>query len=85
LRTKEGKGRAYIHDVLVIPPLSDSGEFDSLVEGEIGRAITFARDALNRGAAAYLEGLCVERGIDWEELAAVGVEENESDEETDSD
>jgi superfamily II DNA or RNA helicase len=76
LRTREGKGRAFIHDLLVIPPESDDGAFETLVMAEIGRATTFARDAINRGAAAYLDGLCVQRGIDPVEVALIGEEDD---------
>lgn len=81
LRTRQGKSRAYIHDLLVVPPDTANGAFDSLTIAEIGRGITFARDALNRGAAAYLEGLCVEWGMDWKTIAATGTEEDDSGEE----
>lgn len=75
LRTSPGKHFAYIDDLLVQPPAADpeaeKSPFASLAEAEIARAVTFAKDASNAAIRTRLAGLCIEWGIDQDQLDAL--------------
>lgn len=82
LRTAPGKALAYVHDAIVVPPLSSNGgdgEPDPITAGELARAIEFARSAENPAASADLVGIAIDAGIDWEKLTGEGVEDLDDD------
>lgn len=81
LRKSRGKRSATIHDLLVEPPGDGGHFFDSLTEGEIVRAVTFAKDAENRSAYTALMKLCAQWNVDIAALADLGVESDIGDEE----
>jgi hypothetical protein len=63
---------------LVLPPAGDGeGELDGPVLGELARAARFAQDARNTVAASKVKRWCVELGIDPDELAESGFEEDD--------
>jgi superfamily II DNA or RNA helicase len=67
LRTAPGKRAAFVHDLLVRPPMAedkDKNPYGSIAEAEIARAAEFARDASNVATRTKLMGLCLEWGID---------------------
>lgn len=83
LRVSAGKREAHIWDLLVVPRAAGRGdEFDGLVYGEVVRAAEFAGGALNAGAELALQRLCIELGIDLDDVRGVGLED---DDETESD
>lgn len=79
LRTAPKKGLAYIHDAIVLPVKSDPPESDRaadpIIAGELARAVEFARHADNPAAAAELQQIAIDSGIDWRSLATSGVED----------
>jgi superfamily II DNA or RNA helicase len=78
LRTHPGKPEAVIYDLLVLPPAADGeGELDGPVLGELARAARFAEDARNNVAASKVKRWCIELGIDPDELAESGFEEDD--------
>ena len=77
LRLHPGKTEAVIYDLLVLPPAADGdGDLDGLVLGELARAERFAQDARNSVAASKVKRWCIELGIDPDELADSGLEED---------
>jgi len=80
LRKAPGKTGAVIHDLLVQPPTEESNYFDALTEGEIARALTFAKDAENQSAYTALMELCARWGVDIDRLAQSGYEGDEDSE-----
>jgi superfamily II DNA or RNA helicase len=77
LRTKSGKHIAFLHDLVVVPPVGGGDEFDGLVVGEIARAHEFATGALNPDASLRLHRLCIELGVDPKVLSEMGAEDDE--------
>jgi superfamily II DNA or RNA helicase len=80
LRTAPNKALAYIHDTIVIPPKSapedgDERSADPVTAGELSRAVEFALHADNPAAAADLQQIAIEAGIDWRNLMTDGVED----------
>jgi hypothetical protein len=49
---------------------------DGLLRAEIARAREFAESAINRSTETRLDGLCIEWGIDQDEIKHFGVEED---------
>jgi superfamily II DNA or RNA helicase len=82
LRKAEGKGLAYIHDAIVLPP-ADLGEdvadarIDNMTAGELARAIEFAEFASNPASGTDLQGIAVQAGVDWSQLRRTGAEDEE--------
>lgn len=93
LRTAPNKFLAYIHDAIVLPPSapqeaardddrrkeSDKRDYegDAITLGELARAVEFAQGAENPAAAADLQQIAAEMGIDWRNLIGVGTEDEE--------
>lgn len=77
LRTAPNKYLAHVHDIVVIPHVTDPElPSASILEGELGRAIQFGQDAKNPKATADLRGIAVDMGIDFEQVAAEGFEDD---------
>ncbi|CAN7384630.1 DEAD/DEAH box helicase family protein [Devosia sp. LjRoot16] len=72
LRRHPGKLLAHIHDVLITPADADDGhgEFDSMLRGELLRAIEFGTNAVNPAAVSDLKRIAARMKIDWDELSA---------------
>ena len=66
LRRSDGKYKAIIHDVLVVPNGDYHGEIDTrpILEVEIARAAEFARYAQNRAVSHKLDDLAIQYGVD---------------------
>lgn len=83
LRRSAGKTLAKIYDLLVLPSTQlgdgDDGGFDSIVTGEISRAIEFGTNAVNPGGVVELKRIAASFNIDWEQLVGAG-EEHDDDE-----
>lgn len=79
LRRSPGKGLAYIHDAIVIPPPGGTGP-DPITAGELGRATEFAGSAANPSCATDLERIAIDTGIDWQAAVNLGVEIDDEDE-----
>lgn len=93
LRNAPNKFLAYIHDAIVLPPGANSEEEsdtdrdresiekdiegDAITLGELARAVEFAQNAANPAAAADLQLIAVEMGIDWQKLAGTGIEDED--------
>lgn len=76
LRTARGKTLATIHDAIVVPvSLDEEPEQSSLLKSELLRAIEFANNAINRGAAAELRAIAINLGMNPDSLTEAGVEE----------
>lgn len=65
LRRAEGKTLAYLHDVIVAPHASDEGDGNSILAGEIARAIEFGSHAINPASVTDLKLLAQSIGLDW--------------------
>ena len=81
LRAANDKPFATIHDVIVLPPTVDDNDEPSRVSrqiaaSELGRAATFARDAMNQASIAELERALIDLGFSAEEVATMGVEDD---------
>lgn len=79
LRKAPNKALAYVHDAIVLAPREDAGPegrvSDPITDGELARAIEFAQHADNPASAADLQQIAIERGVDWRNLWANGVED----------
>jgi superfamily II DNA or RNA helicase len=79
LRTAPGKALAYVHDAIVVPPRSDAEQGvkipDPIAAGELARAVEFAKHADNPAAAADLQQIAIESGIEWRDLLNSGIED----------
>lgn len=67
LRRFPGKQLAYVHDVIVTP-VADSGadkDFESMLRGELARAIEFGSHAINPAGVAELKRIAARMNIDW--------------------
>lgn len=80
LRYADHKGLAYVHDAIVVPLRVEgaSGRVrDPITEGELARAVEFAQHADNAGAAADLQQIAIEAGLEWRTLVGTGVEDED--------
>ena len=78
LRTAPDKFQATIHDAVVVPTdLENESEQTTLLRSELCRAIEFAEGGLNKSASAQLRRIAIDLGLDVQELANVGEEEEE--------
>jgi hypothetical protein len=81
LRKYPGKWLSHIYDALVVPDpeegVADAGE--RLLWAEMARAIEFGRWASNPQCVTELERICIEHGVDFRELTAVGEESDTED------
>lgn len=79
LRVAPGKALAYVHDAIVVPPSPsvphDASDVDPVAAGELARAVQFATSADNPAAAADLQQIAMDWGIDWRDLVDEGVED----------
>jgi superfamily II DNA or RNA helicase len=79
LRNAPGKALAYIHDAIVLPLNHNSmdGEhrIDSIIAGELARALEFAENADNPASAADLQQIAIEAGVEWRSLVNIGIED----------
>jgi superfamily II DNA or RNA helicase len=79
LRKADNKALAYVHDAIVLPPKTDAAEEegvrDPITAGELARAVEFAQHADNPAAAADLQQIAIETGIDWHALWSNGTED----------
>ena len=77
LRTAPGKSLAFVHDAIVVPPLGggDDRTSDPIALGELARAVEFAQHADNPAAAADLQQIAIDLGIDWRALLNDGIED----------
>jgi superfamily II DNA or RNA helicase len=76
LRRSSGKTEAFVYDLLVLPESADGdNELDGLVLGELARAFQFAQDARNPASAARVQRWCIDLGVDPDELADRGRED----------
>jgi superfamily II DNA or RNA helicase len=79
LRTAPAKALAYIHDTIVVAPNhGEKREFDPILTGELARAVEFAQHAENPAAAADLQQIAVDAGIDWRTMLSAGVEDDDN-------
>ena len=81
LRKADGKSVAVIHDAIVVPSASTADDQLGLAYAELSRAIRFARDALNPGAAIEIERIAIASGIDPDAIRDRGVEMEVKDDE----
>jgi len=76
LRKAPDKVSAHIYDVLVVPSECVNGDApDRYVYGEMARCVEFGEHALNPSAVASVRVRLTELGIDLQELAVTGVED----------
>jgi hypothetical protein len=81
LRKADGKVLSHIHDVVVTPRFDSDRQGDvPILEGELSRAITFGRNAINPGCVADLELLAIGHGLSWANTASQGFESDAEDE-----
>jgi superfamily II DNA or RNA helicase len=81
LRRAPGKLLAYVHDVVVTPDLDDDDAFgESVLKGELARAIEFGEHAINPAAVADLKRIAAAAGLDWSALTENGFEADDDDE-----
>ncbi|RWI36081.1 DEAD/DEAH box helicase family protein [Mesorhizobium sp.] len=70
LRRYPGKALAHIHDVIVTPDRAEEGDdLESMLTGELVRAIEFGSNAINPGCVADLKRLAAQFGIDFDTAA----------------
>jgi superfamily II DNA or RNA helicase len=78
LRRFRGKHVAVVHDALVVPAeTTDGPEANSPVRMELRRAMLFARDALNKGAAATIREIALNVGLGSLQDEELGIEDDE--------
>jgi len=66
LRRAEGKTLAFLHDVIVAPHAGDEGDGNSILVGEIARAIEFGSHAINPASVTDLKLHAHSVGLDWD-------------------
>jgi len=77
LRRSDNKHHANIHDTIVMPYSTETeSPVTNILESEISRAIRFGEDAENPKSVGDLKQIAVEAGIDYEELAETGMEDD---------
>lgn len=69
LRRAQGKTLAFLHDVIVAPHASDEGDGNSILAGEIARAIEFGSHAINPASVTDLQLLAHSIGLAWTSAA----------------
>jgi superfamily II DNA or RNA helicase len=70
LRRYPGKSLAHIHDVIVTPDQPADGEdLESMLTGELTRAIEFGSNAINPGCVADLKRMAAQFGLDFNNAA----------------
>ena len=81
LRRAPNKALAYVHDAIVLPPLTlantEDRDADPITAGELARAVEFAQHADNPASATDLQQIAITMGIDWQQLVANGVEDED--------
>jgi superfamily II DNA or RNA helicase len=81
LRRAPNKALAYVHDAIVLPPkiapAEEEGARDPITAGELARAVEFAQHADNPAAAADLQQIAIETGVDWQALWSNGTEDGD--------
>lgn len=78
LRLAPGKNLAVIHDAIVVPSnVNKEPEQISLLRAELIRSVEFAKDALNKNAAAELRQIAIAMGLDVTSLAWVEGQEDD--------
>jgi superfamily II DNA or RNA helicase len=80
LRRFQGKSVAHIHDVLVLPSISESVGEDprvNIITGEIARSLEFGRLAMNPAAITDLERIALKFSNDYKALLGEGYEDEE--------
>lgn len=81
LRKAPNKALAYVHDAIVLPPRNESGNLegdaDPITAGELARAVEFAQHADNPAAAADLQQIAIDVGIQWRSLLKNGIEDED--------
>jgi len=76
LRKAPEKLKAVLYDAIVIPiDLEKESEQTSLVKSEFCRAIEFAKGGINKSSSVHLKKVAIDLGLDIEELAKSGTEE----------
>jgi hypothetical protein len=80
LRKAPNKALAYVHDAIVLSPKQPDAHTlqtkpDPITAGELARAVEFALHAENPAAAADLQQIALQIGIDWRGLIKEGVED----------
>ncbi len=86
LRRAPGKVLAHLHDVIVVPEPGDADTAEnSILQGELARAIEFGSHAINPAAVADLQRLAAAAGIDWTQFTEDGFEADELEEEETAD
>jgi superfamily II DNA or RNA helicase len=76
LRRAPGKTLAHVYDLVVVPGFGENDVSDSIVQGELARAIEFGKSAANPSAVIEIRRLASRYGIDVEALKSAGVEED---------
>jgi superfamily II DNA or RNA helicase len=77
LRQSKNKHHARIHDTIVMPHTTETeSPVTTILEGELARAIKFGQDAENPKSVADLKEIAIEAGIDYEDLADTGIEDD---------
>jgi superfamily II DNA or RNA helicase len=79
LRQAPNKPLAYVHDAIVVPPRTteERRPLDPITAGELARAVEFAQHADNPAAAADLQQIAIDAGIEWRTMINNGVEDEE--------
>lgn len=76
LRKSINKYHANIHDIIVTPHSTETeAPVTNILESEISRAIMFGEDAENPKSVGDLKQMAIDAGIDYEELAETGIED----------
>jgi len=76
LRKSNNKYHANIHDIIVVPYSTETeAPVTNILESEISRAIMFGEDAENPKSVGDLKQMAIDAGIDYEELAETGIED----------
>ena len=78
-----GKALAHLHDVIVAPAAEDVRDenSNSILAGELARAIQFGQHAINPGSVADLRRIAARAGVDWATVAPQGFETDDEQEE----
>lgn len=81
LRRSPGKALAHLHDVIVAPEDVGDDDSNSILAGELARAIRFGQHAINPASVADLRRIAARAGIDWAAVAPQGFEVDDEQEE----
>jgi superfamily II DNA or RNA helicase len=77
LRKSDNKHHANVHDTIVMPYSTETeAPVTSILESELARAIKFGEDAENPKSVGDLKQIALDAGIDYEELADTGFEDD---------